>query len=80
MITIFIIMLGWSAIGFFTLTLIMEGTNAILLEDMLTPWGIYNNIDVNLFGTIVLTIVFNLLCPIWSIGWWFYWLCTVGRK
>ena len=41
-------------------------------------WRQYHNI--NIFGCIVLTILLNLLCPIVSIFYWFYKLCTVGRR
>lgn len=52
--------------------------------DIFNPFKIYDCIIVNVFGCIVFTILFNLLCPIVSI---FYWICkfthfifTVGRK
>ena len=41
-------------------------------------WRQYDNI--NIFGCIVLTIVLNLVCPIVSVCYWFYKLCTVGRR
>ena len=41
-------------------------------------WQQYCN--VNIFGCILLTIILNLLCPIVSICYWFYKLCTVGRR
>lgn len=77
---IFAIILIWNVIGLLVFAIIYQQINAILIEDMIAPWGVYKHINVNLFGTIVLTLVFNLLCPVLSIGWWFYWLCTVGRK
>lgn len=77
---IFAIMLCWSVIGLLVFTITYQLIDAILIEDMIAPWGVYKHINVNWFGAIVLTIVFNLFCPVISIGWWFYWLCTVGRK
>lgn len=44
------------------------------------PFWVYNNYKVNWFGCIMLTILINLLCPPISIIYWFYKLCTVGRK
>ena len=41
-------------------------------------WRQYNSI--NIFGCIVLTIILNLLCPVVSLFYWFYKLCTVGRR
>lgn len=35
---------------------------------------------LNWFGTAMLTLLYNLICPIYTIGYWFYKLCTVGRK
>lgn len=78
--TIFTIMLGWNVIGLLVFAIIYQMIYGILIEDMIAPWGVYKHMNVNWFGAIVLTLVFNLLCPVLSIGWWFYWLCTVGRK
>lgn len=36
--------------------------------------------NMNWFGVILFTTLLNLICPILSIGFWFYKLCTVGRK
>lgn len=44
------------------------------------PIWIYRHYGVNVFGAIILTILFNLICPIGSICYWFYKLCTVGRR
>lgn len=44
------------------------------------PIWIYRHHGVNVFGVIILTILFNLICPIGSICYWFYKLCTVGRR
>lgn len=44
------------------------------------PKWIYQNYKVNKFGAIFLSIVFNLICPIGTVIYWFYKLCTVGRR
>ena len=41
---------------------------------------IYRTYRVNYFGAALICIIYNLLCPIASIGYWFYKLCTFGRK
>ena len=46
----------------------------------LNPIKIYKTYHVNYFGTTIICITYNLLCPIGSIGYWFYKLCTFGRK
>ena len=47
----------------------------------INPLYIYQTVQVNWFGCIVLTILAHLAAgPIVSIIYWFYKLCTVGRK
>ena len=46
----------------------------------LNPLEVYKNYRVNYFGCFVVVLFFNLLCPLISISYWFYKLCTVGRK
>jgi len=41
-------------------------------------YGYYTNL--NWFGCVMLALGLNLLCPPISICYWFYKLCTVGRK
>lgn len=70
----------WNLFGFVALTLIPYSRDATDFKEMFSPKGIYENAEVNWFGCIVLMIFFNLLCPVLSGGYWFYWLCTVGRN
>ena len=44
------------------------------------PVKIYKTYRVNYFGAALICIIYNLLCPIGSVGYWFYKLCTFGRK
>ena len=44
------------------------------------PIKIYKIYRVNYLGAALICIIYNLLCPIGSIGYWFYKLCTFGRK
>lgn len=48
--------------------------------DIFSPVFIYKNYKVNIFGTIVMTLFFNIVMIIPSIIYWFRKLCTVGRK
>lgn len=48
--------------------------------EYVNPIWIYNHYHVNYFGAAMIFIFYNLLCPIGSICYWFYKLCTVGRK
>lgn len=36
--------------------------------------------SLNWFGVAILTLALNIFHPIFSVGYWFYKLCTVGRK
>lgn len=70
----------WSFLGLCLLCIIPYTKHADELRDVFNPAGIYENTKVNIFGCIILTILFNILCPAMTIYYWFRWLCTVGRK
>ncbi len=36
--------------------------------------------SMNWFGVILFTLMLNLICPGLAVGYWFWKLCTVGRK
>lgn len=40
----------------------------------------YYHSDLNWFGVICLGLFYNLLCPLITIAYWLYKLCTIGRK
>ena len=46
----------------------------------INPIVIYNNVPVNWFGCIVLTILAHIAAGPWVVFYWFYKLCTIGRK
>ena len=49
--------------------------------ELCNPYWTYQYFkSVNWFGAITLALGYNILCPIASIAYWFYKLCTVGRK
>ena len=76
-------LLIWHAVGLMIIVLIKFKSKIIggcTNTDFLYPVWIYKNCKVNWFGTIIVCLFFNILCPIISIGTWFYKLCTVGRK
>ena len=45
-----------------------------------SPKWIYSNTKTNWFGTICLAILANVAFGPSALGYWFYKLCTVGRK
>ena len=63
---------------------IILGISGVLIEfndlSFMNPIKIYKTYKVNYFGAAIICIIYNLLCPIGSIGYWFYKLCTFGRK
>ena len=80
-----LILFGWHILGF-----IVAGTCASCSSDgalsraegfeFVNPCFIYEHNYVNWFGAIVVCVVYSLLIPIGTICYWFYKLCTVGRK
>lgn len=62
-----------------------------VLYSYLNPIWLYKNYKVNYFGCLILTILFNIACPLFSIIYWLCkiiyclckfikWIMTVGRK
>jgi hypothetical protein len=48
--------------------------------EYVNPIYIYKYNHVNWFGAIVVAIIYSAICPLGTIGYWCYKLCTVGRK
>lgn len=46
----------------------------------LNPYLVHKQCSVNWFGAVFLTFIFNLICPVFSLCYWVYILCTVGRS
>lgn len=76
----------WSVMGFVILAMfcVEEDADNFIANasscDFLNPIYIYESVNVNWFGCFWITLVVNLLCPVVTICYWFYKLCTVGRK
>lgn len=75
----------WSFLGATILILVhcTETNGAIYMADgweFVNPAHIYKYNHVNWFGAIVVALFYNLLCPIGSLTYWAYKLCTVGRE
>ena len=70
------IVVTWSVVGF---TVSMTAIDSEGLE-YVNPIWIYKRYRVNYFGAAILCILYNLICPIGSICYWIYKLCTVGRR
>jgi hypothetical protein len=50
------------------------------VDEFLNPKTLYKNHKVNRFGCIMLTIFYHIVFCIHAIWFWFYKLCTFGRR
>lgn len=84
LVNIILILFIWNLIGALILVLWIGGCCKEIREcpnsDFFSPVWLYNHYSVNWFGATMFCLFLNALCPAWSIGFWFYTLCTVGRK
>ena len=79
------IIFAWSVIGGFILVFphCAKTRGAIYMADgweFVNPFHIYKYARVNWFGAIVLALIYSAICPVGAAIYWFYKLCTVGRK
>lgn len=65
----------WSFLGILWLSIFNPPFKAKGFE-FVNPIYIYKNSSVNIFGAFVLMIFMSLICPIGTIIYWFYKLCT----
>ena len=70
---------GTFCLNMFIILVSLEDGNDVGLQ-WVNPVVIYSNVSVNWFGCIVLTILAHIVAGPWTIFYWFYKLCTVGRK
>ena len=78
-----IVILAWSIFGLLCICSISDRIDfGMGVEDFeaFNPKWVYNNFSVNWFGCLILTLIINFACPIGSIIFWFYKLCTIGKK
>jgi hypothetical protein len=79
-----LVLLGWSLVG----TVIISALGVCDLSivaysynsEFFNPIYCYKHARVNWFGAFMVALGFALLSPLWAAGFWFYKLCTVGRK
>lgn len=55
-------------------------TNMTYKEEIFNPLCIYQTCNVNWFGCFLLTLISNIILILPAIVYWFYKLCTVGRR
>lgn len=78
-----VLIVAWNTLGLVIWAVAATNNTKLQRADLLewlNPIWIYRNYKVNFFGTFVICVVYNLFCPVASICYWFYKLCTVGRR
>ena len=77
----------WSAIGGSLLgvsSALAHGCNGAIGQavgwEFVNPCFVYKHNKVNWFGAALVALFYNMLCPLGALGYWFYKLCTVGRR
>ena len=74
-----VLILTWVvSLGIFFAATITEDFDE--LEDMFNPIAMYDNSNLNIFGVTVLTIICYIIFFPAAILFWFYKLCTFGRR
>lgn len=72
-----ILIILWNIVGFAIHLRFMADD----LFCMVNPFNVYKyHKSLNWFGTLLVTLLYNIMCPVGTICYWFYKLCTVGRK
>jgi len=74
------IIVGYIVLTSILLIMIMFCSEFEIGLQWVNPIVIYDNVPVNWFGCIVLTILAHIAAGPWVVFYWFYKLCTVGRK
>lgn len=87
MATILEILFVWNLIGLIVFTIVQLGIMDYLDDNyiiILNPYHIYQSFELNYFGYVFLTALFNAFCPVITIGYWSFkfiqFICTIGRK
>ena len=74
----------WHIVGF-VMWLVLGGCfNVQVIKyasgiEFVNPLVIYKQTRVNWFGAILLAMIYGIMCPIATLIYWLYKLCTVGR-
>ena len=75
-----VILILWNSAGLFGCVPWLSNKHADGWE-LCNPYYSYKYHErVNWFGAIMLSLLYTALCPIGAICYWFYKLCTIGRR
>ena len=77
-----LIFIYWSIVGILILSSVAAFTSLGKVHGFpcFNPVWLYRNYNLNWFGAFFCALGLNLCCPIVTIGYWTYKLCTIGRK
>lgn len=80
----FVLVLGWHIIGCLIITVFSMIDSKIICKaqglEIVNPEFIWKQTHLNTFGCCVVATFFAILIPIGAVGYWFYKLCTAGRR
>ena len=79
----FILLLAYGAFEALFAIVILWNHEEFFIEDfdnIYNPLTIYEYFEVNVFGCILLTLLFHILILLPAPFYWLYKLCTVGRR
>lgn len=75
----------WQIVGFLVWIVLGACLNIQVIRysfgiEFVNPLVIYKQTRVNWFGAILLALIYGAMCPVATLIYWLYKLCTVGRK
>lgn len=76
----------WNIFGSIALIVAMAVNDGIGALGMANGWEFVNPVhvykynQVNWFGAVLVALIYNIICPIGSACYWFYKICTFGRR
>ena len=76
--TLFLILFAWNIIGSTIWVASHSSRYSVIERELVNPLFNKKNYAVNWFGAIMISLFFNLICPVASLIYWFWKLCTVG--
>ena len=79
----FILLVSYGAVEAILTIIILWNIEEFFIENfdsIYNPLVIYEDFEVNIFGCILLTLLFHILLLPPALFYWLYKLCTVGRK
>ena len=71
---------AWQLFGGLICMAIAESFKANGWEIANPYWCYHLSISLNWFGAILVSVLYNILCPVGALCYWIYWICTVGRR